>query len=72
MHHYWRWGSSGKSVFNNNPAERRMLTPVSNFAGLTRWLQAQPLLLLSSAPVGSPLSKRSALLGHLSSLLYQL
>ena len=31
MLHCWRWGSSGKSVFNYNPAERRMLTPVSNF-----------------------------------------
>ena len=42
-----------------------MLTLVSNFAEFTRWLQAQPLRLLSSAPVGSSLSKGSAPLGLL-------
>ena len=42
-----------------------MLTPVSNSAGLTRWLQAQPLCLLSLAPIGSFLPEESALLGPL-------
>ena len=40
-------------LFIHNPAACRRMTPVSNSAGLTRWLQAQPRRLLSSAPVGS-------------------
>ena len=39
------------------------MTPVSNFIGLTRWLQAQPRRLLSSAPVVSFPPGESALLG---------
>ena len=54
-------------LFIHNPAACRTMTPVSNFfMGLTRWLQAQPRCLLSSAPIVSSLSKGSALLGLLS------
>ena len=69
--HCGRQVSSGKSVFNYNPAARRMLPPVLNLAELTRWLQAQPLRLLSSAPVGSFLPEESALLGPFIGLLRQ-